>query len=64
MELHAAVSLVFSTYPPSLIHFPHLKVVREVDQKEVVILSACHQVGEICRGDGDAGRSELGEKLL
>ena len=44
----------------------HLKVVREVDQKEVVILSGCHQVGEIW-GDGymiDAGRSDLREQLL
>ena len=59
MELHAAGLFYL---PSSLMHFCHLKVVQEVDQK-VVILSGCHQVGEIWRDD-DVGRSELGEKLL
>ena len=63
MGLHAAVSLAFSTYPPSLMHFPQLEVVQEVDQKEVVILSACHQVCEIW-GDDDAGRSKLGGEFI
>ena len=44
----------------------YLKIVREVDQEEVVVLGGCHQLGEVW-GDChmmEACRADLREQLL